>query len=129
MPRIELLSAGEVTTVEAGLAMLLMDCVVGGASVGFLADLGDDEARAWWRQALSEPDSLTWVAWSDDGRIVGVVRLTLATKPNARHRAEVAKLLVHRDARGRGCAGALMSALEGAARGLGRCTCELRAGR
>jgi GNAT superfamily N-acetyltransferase len=118
--RIELLGAAQASAVDAALATLLVDCVAGGASVGFLADLSHDEARAWWRRALPEPDCLTWAAWNDDGRIVGAVRLTLATQPNARHRAEVAKLLVHRDARGRGCASALMSALEEAARELGR---------
>ncbi len=118
--RIELLSADRSAAVETGLAAVLVDCVAGGASIGFLDGLGDDEARAWWRRALAEPDTLTWAAWNDDGRIVGAVRLALATQPNARHRAEVAKLVVHRDARGLGCASALMSALEEAAGALGR---------
>ena len=43
-----------------------------------------------------------------------------AAQPNARHRAEVAKLLVHRDARGLGCATALLTALEETAHTLGR---------
>jgi GNAT superfamily N-acetyltransferase len=94
--------------------------VVGGASVGFLDDLSHDQARDWWRRALSEPDSLTWAAFTADERVVGAVRLILATLPNARHRAQVAKLLVHRDARGLGCATALLTALEETARTLGR---------
>jgi GNAT superfamily N-acetyltransferase len=106
--------------VEEGLADVLVDCVAGGASVGFMAPLDREEARRWWRAALRDRDGLTWVARQDDGRIVGVVRLVLATQPNGRHRAEVAKLLVHRDARGQGCASLLMSAVEDGAARLGR---------
>jgi acetyltransferase len=118
--RIDLLAGEQAPAVEAALADVLLDCVADGASVGFLAELGVEEARAWWRAALSEPDSLTWAARDDGGRPVGTVQLILATQPNARHRAEVVKLLVHRGARGRGCASALMSALEDTARVLGR---------
>jgi GNAT superfamily N-acetyltransferase len=52
--------------------------------------------------------------------VVGVVRLILAALPNSVHRATVAKLLVHRDARGQRCASNLMSSLEEGARRLGR---------
>jgi GNAT superfamily N-acetyltransferase len=110
----------EIDGVEDALADVLVDCVAGGASVGFLAPLDRGEARRWWRAALRDPDGLTWVARRDDGRIVGVVRLVLSTEHNGRHRAEVAKLLVHRDARGQGCASLLMSAVEDGARRLGR---------
>jgi hypothetical protein len=49
--RIDLLDAGQAASAEAGLAELLIDCVAGGASVGFLASLGQDEAQAWWRMS------------------------------------------------------------------------------
>ncbi|HEX6739118.1 MAG TPA: GNAT family N-acetyltransferase [Vicinamibacteria bacterium] len=52
--------------------------------------------------------------------IVGTVTLDLGTPPNQRHRAEVAKLLVHPVARRRGIARALMIALEAVARAEGR---------
>ena len=52
--------------------------------------------------------------WS--GRIAGTVQLEPAAQPNQQHRAEVVKLLVHPDARRRGIARALMSALEDVAR-------------
>jgi GNAT superfamily N-acetyltransferase len=106
--------------VERGLADVLVDCVAGGASVGFVGTLGPDEAQRWWRDALRDPHGVTWIACQDDGRVVGVVRLMLATQPNGGHRAEVSKLLVHRDARGQGVAGRLMSAVEVGARELGR---------
>jgi ribosomal protein S18 acetylase RimI-like enzyme len=49
-------------------------------------------------------------------RIVGSVQLDFAWPPNQQHRADVAKLLVHPDARRRGIARALMLALEALAR-------------
>ena len=102
--RIEPAVAGDVED----LAALLVDAVQGGASVGFLAGVTDDEAAAFWRSAIAHP---TWVARLD-GALAGCVQLLPAGKPNAVHRAEVAKLLVHRTARGRGVATALMAHLE-----------------
>ncbi|WP_091374436.1 GNAT family N-acetyltransferase [Actinokineospora alba] len=103
-----------------GLAEVLVDCVASGASVGFVGVLAPDRARAWWRTALADPNVLTWVSRDETSRIVGTVRLALATQDNGQHRGEVVKLLVHRDARGKGCAGALLAALEDTARSLGR---------
>jgi GNAT superfamily N-acetyltransferase len=95
-----------------GLAALLVDCVRDGASVGFLAPLPTGDARA-------ATGTVTLVA-REGGRIVGAVQLVPAAKANARHRAEVAKLLVHPDARRRGIAGALMARVDDEARALGR---------
>ncbi|MBC6447709.1 GNAT family N-acetyltransferase [Actinokineospora xionganensis] len=103
-----------------GLAEVLVDCVASGASVGFVGVLAQERARAWWRSVIGDPDALTWVARDETNRVVGTVRLALATQDNGPHRAEVVKLLVHRDARGKGCASALMAALEDTARALGR---------
>ncbi len=105
---------------EAQLADVLLDCVQDGASVGFLSSLTHHDSVVWWRDQLTDPDAMTWVARDDARRIVGTVRLVLATKPNARHRADVCKLLVHRAARGLGVAGRLMTVAEDAARSLGR---------
>jgi ribosomal protein S18 acetylase RimI-like enzyme len=55
-----------------------------------------------------------------DGVMVGTVQLVPATQPNQPHRADVAKLLVHRSARRRGVARRLMEHLEVEARALGR---------
>jgi GNAT superfamily N-acetyltransferase len=49
-------------------------------------------------------------------RIVGTVQLHLAARSNARHRAEVAKLLVHPDVQRRSIGRRLMLAVEQAAR-------------
>jgi GNAT superfamily N-acetyltransferase len=55
-----------------------------------------------------------WVARGPDG-ITGTVSLSLERKPNGRHRAEIVKLMVHRDARGQGLGGALLARAERAA--------------
>jgi GNAT superfamily N-acetyltransferase len=54
--------------------------------------------------------------------LVGSAQLELAMRANARHRAEVSKVMVHRRARRRGVGRALMLALEDHARRLGRTT-------
>ncbi|HYD99961.1 MAG TPA: GNAT family N-acetyltransferase [Alphaproteobacteria bacterium] len=100
---------------------LLADAVASGASVGFLAPLDPGEAEAYWRGVLARlGDDLVLLAAFDGGRPVGSVQLELVGKANGRHRAEIAKLLVHRDARRRGLGAALMAAAVEAARARGR---------
>jgi len=55
-----------------------------------------------------------------DGELVGTVQLLIDTPPNQPHRADVAKLLVRTDARGRAVASALLHALEAEATRRGR---------
>ncbi len=111
---------GQGDDVVADLAELLLDAVADGASVGFPSSLERDDAMRYWRDAL-DGAALTWVARLDGAAPVdGVVRLHPALFPNGRHRAEVAKLLVHRRARDRGVARALMAALEAEAQRRGR---------
>jgi GNAT superfamily N-acetyltransferase len=104
------------------LAEILADSVAGGASVGFIAPFTVADARNWWESlwpAIASGDVILLAA-RVDSRIVGTVQLHLVTKPNGRHRAEVAKLLVHRSARRLGFARQLMLAVEDCARKLGR---------
>lgn len=102
------------------LAAILVDCVAGGASVGFMAPLDPARAQHWWHGAVSAERTLTFAARDHGGPAMGVVQLKLAAFENGRHRAEVAKLLVHRDARGRGVATALLQRLEAEAWARGR---------
>ncbi|MFE6332177.1 GNAT family N-acetyltransferase [Streptomyces sp. NPDC057806] len=99
------------------LAELLLDAVEGGASVGFLAPLDRAVAEAWWKDRAQGPFAV-WAAL-DDGRIVGTVSLAFPDKPNSRHRAELVKLMVHRDARGRGLGRTLLATAEQAAAAAG----------
>ena len=94
------------------LAMLLVDVVEGGASVGFLLPLPTDEARAWWVETLPDPWTQTWVARDEADGIVGSVRLSRAAKANSRHRGEISKLMVARSARRQGLASRLMETAE-----------------
>ncbi|MGW1672319.1 GNAT family N-acetyltransferase [Streptomyces sp. NPDC002324] len=100
-----------------GLADLLVDTVRGGASVGFLAPLDRAAAVAWWRErveAVRGGGQAVWVA-RDGDRVLGTVGLLFPDRPNSRHRAELVKLMVHRDGRGRGLGRALLATAERAA--------------
>lgn len=106
---------------EAGLVALLTDVVDAGASVGFLAPLAAETARAFWHGVRSELDGgRVLLGAYAEGRLVGAVQLAPSSRPNAAHRAEVQKLLVLQAFRRRGVGKALMSAIEAKARELGR---------
>lgn len=105
-----------------GLAHVLHASVLAGASVGFVLPFAIEEARAFWSgllPAIRTGDRRVLVA-RQDGAIVGTVQLVLARQPNGPHRAEVAKMLVHPDARRLGIGRRLMTALEAIARREGR---------
>src|SRR5262245_25849699 len=93
---------------------LLVAVVDDGASIGFLPPLDPVEAAAYWRGVLA-PDVALLVAEEGD-RIVGTIQLHLVARPNGRHRAEVAKLMVHPVARRRGLGRRLVEAIEAVAR-------------
>lgn len=118
-PHVERLDATEVTGAIPTLADILIDAVDGGSSTSFLPPLDRAVAEEFWARVARDPASHVFVARDAEG-IAGVVVLALATYPNSVHRAEVQKLLVHRRARRRGLAAALMRALEAEARALGR---------
>jgi len=103
------------------LCHLLQDAVQGGASVGFLAPLGDETAVRYWQHVFDHlSDGLClWVAESD-GKIIGSVQLECCRKANGRHRAEVQKLLVHSAFRGGGVATLVMRTVEAFAKADGR---------
>ena len=104
------------------LAALLVDAVESGASVGFVLPLTHIDAEAWWRTLRQDiaTGRIVVLLLRVDGRALGTAQLRLAQYPNARHRAEVAKVLVHRDARRLGIGGSLMATVEHAARRRGR---------
>lgn len=104
--------------VEA-LADVLIDCVEGGASVGFMWPLPREKALAFWRKVadgVAAGERVLMVAHDAAGHIVGTVQLLLAMPDNQPHRADVAKMLVHRRARRQGVARQLLAALDAQAR-------------
>ena len=104
------------------LAALLIDCVDGGASVSFMHPLGLDKALVFWRgvAAAAERGERALLVAEDAQGIVGTVQVLLEQPENQRHRADVAKMLVHRRARRRGLGAALLRAAENAARENGK---------
>jgi GNAT superfamily N-acetyltransferase len=81
------------------------------------------KATAFWRkvaQGVASGGRALLVAEDADGRIVGTVQLVLDQPENQPHRADLAKLLVHRCARRQGLAAALIRAAEQAARDEGK---------
>src|SRR5258708_18582128 len=113
----------EPAIVEA-LADVLLDCVEGGASVGFMHPLPRAKAVAFWQSVLASAargERIVLVAEDVESRtIVGTVQVVLAMPDNQPHRADVAKMQVHRRARRRGLGAALMRAAEAAAREAGK---------
>ena len=104
------------------LTAVLVDCVEGGASVSFMSAFSQAQGLAFFRKVASAVASgdTVLLAAKLEGRIVGTVQLGLDTPPNQPHRAEIKKLLVHRSARGRGVAAALMAQVEEEAKRRGR---------
>ena len=105
------------------LAEVLHAVVHAGAGVSFFTPFSIDEARAFWvgKVLPGIRAGLRRLLVARIGeRIVGTVVLELETPPNQQHRAGVAKLLVHPEARRRGIARALMIDLEEIARGEGK---------
>jgi ribosomal protein S18 acetylase RimI-like enzyme len=81
----------------------------------------DDGRRAFEAFAAEvEQGRRVLLAAFDDGDVVGTVQVVFATPPNQPHRAEIAKLLVRRSARGRGIAERLMAQAEREARAEGK---------
>jgi GNAT superfamily N-acetyltransferase len=105
-----------------GLADVLIDCVEGGASVSFMQPLSRERAVAFWRrvaQGVAAGERALLVA--EDARgVCGTVQLVLDQPENQPHRADLAKMLVHRRARRQGLGEALMRAAEETARECGK---------
>jgi ribosomal protein S18 acetylase RimI-like enzyme len=129
--RIEAIDPSSFDDAIDGLAALLVDAVDGGASVNFLAGVTRAEAAAWWAartEAVRSGTITVFVAREGDGdggdgdgdRIVGSTLLERSRNQNSPHRAEIGKVIVHRSARRRGIATALMRAAEEQARAEGR---------
>ena len=112
--QIRLLDEAQVRDAIPALAEVLSDCVEGGASVGFMQPYPPEAALAYWRgvaEAVAGGETLLMVA-EVAGRILGTVQVGVAQMPNQPHRGDLKKLLVHRDARGKGLARRLMDAVE-----------------
>ena len=105
-----------------GLIELLLDAVQHGASVGFMADFDEAQARDYFdgvQAGIEDASLLLWVVVREE-QVLASVQLALCQKANGLNRAEVQKLLVLNEVRRRGLGQVLIHALEQGARELKR---------
>lgn len=104
------------------LADVLMDCVDGGASVSFMHPLTRERAVAFWQRVAQDVavGKRALIVAEDAQGVCGTVQLIFDLPENQPHRADLAKMLVHRRARRHGLGAALMQAADSAARDFGK---------
>lgn len=110
------------SVIQSQLDLLLCDCVDSGASVGFICPFSHTESQEYWRgvQADIAKGTRYLLVAHLSGALVGSVQLSVSDKANGLHRAEIEKLMVHTQARGRGVARLLMQRVEALAFSLSR---------
>jgi GNAT superfamily N-acetyltransferase len=114
---------GLATTDTEQLADVLIDVVEGGASVGFMLPITRERALSFWQTVARDVDQgarAVVVARDAAGVIVGTTQLILAQPDNQPHRADLAKMQVHRRARRQGLAARLLREAQAWARELGK---------
>ena len=121
--QIKNLTRDDILTHLDALAGILENCVNGGASVSFMLPFSLDKARSFWRgiaESVGRNERLVLASIDPQDGVIGTVQLIVDQPENQPHRADVAKLLVHQNARRQGLANALMSRLEAIAREQGK---------
>jgi GNAT superfamily N-acetyltransferase len=105
------------------LSDVLIDCVEGGASVSFMLPISRVTAEEFWRGVVAgveRHERILVVAEDTARQIIGTVQIIFAQVENQPHRADIAKMLVHRRARRHGVGAALLAAAERAALSAGK---------
>jgi GNAT superfamily N-acetyltransferase len=106
-----------------GLCEVLIDCVEGGASVSFMQPMTVAKAAEFWREvaaSMARGERALLIAEDEQGSVVGTAQVVWASAENQPHRADVAKMLVHRRARRLGVGAAVLEAAERAAAQAGK---------
>ena len=106
-----------------GLGDVLIDCVEGGASVSFMLPMTRAKTDAFWAgvaDSVARGECLVLAAFDRQGTITGTVQVLLKQPENQPHRADIAKMLVHRRARRQGIGAQLLHAAESAAAHAGK---------
>ena len=106
-----------------GLSDVLIDCVEGGASVGFMLPMSRAKAEAFWHStspSVARGERVVLAAEDAAGTIVGTVQVILNQPEYQPHRGDISKMLVHRRVRRRGVGAALLAAAERSALNAGK---------
>lgn len=116
------LDAAQASAHVPDLAAVLVDCVMQGGSVNFMQPYSQAEGEAFFAGVADgvAGGGVILLAAFDGARLIGTVQVHPAMKPNQPHRVDIAKMLVHSDARRRGVGEALLRAAEREALALGR---------
>ena len=118
----QVIQTDDLTPYRTDLSDILVSSVASGASVGFLPPLSQAQAESYWdsvQQAVSDGKTILLLA-VENGKAYGTVQLVPCSKGNARHRAEVHKLMVGARSRRHGIGRRLMATLEHTAWEIGR---------
>ena len=102
---------------------MLIDCVEGGESVSFMLPMSRAKAEAFWHSvsaSVARSERVVLPAEDTAGTIIGTVQVIWAQPENQPHRGDLAKMLVHRQARRRGVGAALLTAAERSALSAGK---------
>lgn len=113
----------EVDEAMAGaLADVTKDCVDGGASIGFMQPFTRERAVGFWKKVAADVAAgrRALLVAEDEHGVCGTVQLIFDLPENQPHRADLAKMQVHRRVRRLGVGAALLGAAEQAARESGK---------
>ncbi len=106
-----------------GLSDVLIDCVEGGASVSFMFPMSREKAERFWHTvsvSVNRGERILLIAQDNSEKIIGTVQIILNQPENQPHRADIAKMLVHRRSRRQGIGAALLAAAEQSALSAGK---------
>jgi GNAT superfamily N-acetyltransferase len=120
---LEWLTAENVDATLPELAVLLIDAVESGASIGYMLPYEPADIHSYWQGvAAAVKADRKWlvVARLGDGSLVGTAQIEPAGKANGRHRAEVQKVIVTSRLHKHGIGKKLMTEVETYARNKGR---------
>ena len=104
------------------LADVTIDCVEGGASIGFMLPFPRERSLAFWDRVAADVEAgkRALIVAEDAQGICGTVQLILDLPDNQPHRADLAKMQVHGRARRQGLGETLLRAAEALARECGK---------
>lgn len=104
------------------LTAVLRDAVDSGSSINFLDQVTDDELAAFWRSSVEDlaAGNRVLIVADTGTRYIGTAMVVFASQQNSQHRADVAKMIVHREFQRRGIASRLLTAIDEVALANGR---------